>query len=126
MQRFVARSSLVLGTVAATGALALAGGQVADAHTSVKSARPAAGATAKTNITLVAVIFEGDVRSARLTVVGPGKKVVSKGTVRDPRNDRRFQTTLKRGLRPGNYRAAWAISAADGHRQSGSWTFKLR
>lgn len=109
----------------AGAALAASGAGPADAHTSVKSTRPAAGATAKTSITLVAVIFTGDVRSARVTVTGPGGKVVSKSTSRDPRDDHRFQTGLKTGLKPGRYKAAWGITAADGHRQSGSWSFRL-
>jgi copper resistance protein C len=114
-------------TAAALSAAVLAGTGAgpADAHTSVKSSRPAAGTTAKTNITVVAVIFNGDVRSAKVTVKGPGGTVVSKSTARDPRDDHRFQTALKRGLKPGAYTAAWGITAADGHRQSGSWSFRL-
>lgn len=98
----------------------------AGAHTSVQSLRPAAGSTVKPSITVAAVIFSGDVRSARITVTGPGGKVVSKSTRRDPRNDRRFQTSLRSGLKTGAYSAVWSATAADGHRQSGSWSFRVK
>lgn len=119
------RSILIPSAVVLTTAVACAGGGPAQAHTSVKSARPAAGTTAKTSITLVAVIFNGDVRSARITVTGPGGKVVSKSTRRDPRNDQRFQAGLRSRLKPGRYTAVWGMTAADGHRQSGRWSFRL-
>jgi copper resistance protein C len=120
------RVLLAAALTATAGALAIPGPRAADAHTSVKSARPAAGSTSKTTISVVAVIFNGEVRSASIAVKGPDRKTVSKKTVRDPRNDHRFQTSLKRGLKAGAYRATWTITAADGHRQTGTWTFRLK
>lgn len=96
----------------------------AAAHTGIKSKRP--GSTAKTNITLVAVIFNDEVRSAGLTVSAPGGKKVSKGTVRDPRNEKRFQTNLTAGLKPGKYKVVARWTATDGHKQTASWTFTLK
>lgn len=98
---------------------------VAFAHTSVKSKRPAEGATAKTDITLVAAVFSGSVRTARLIVTGPGGKTVSKGTRRDPRQPKRFQANLVGGLKAGSYKVKATWTATDGHTQNASWGFKL-
>lgn len=116
-------AALAVAAALGTSAAAIAPSPAA-AHTGIKSKRP--GATAKTNITLVAVIFNDDVRSAGLTVTAPGGKKVSKGTVRDPRDDRRFQTNLTGGLKPGKYKVVARWTATDGHKQSSSWTFTLK
>lgn len=114
-------TALTAAAVAITPATFAAG--PAAAHTGIKSKRP--GSTAKTNITLVAVVFNDDVRSAGLTVTAPGGKKVSKGTVRDPRNPKRFQANLTGGLRAGTYKVVARWTATDGHKQTTSWTFKL-
>ena len=33
---------------------------------------------------------------------------------------------LNPGLKTGSYKATWSITAADGHKQTGSFTFKLK
>lgn len=116
-----AARGLVALALAATAATALPA--PASAHTGIKSKRP--GATAKTNITLVAVIFDGKVRTAGLTVTAPGGKKVSKGTVRDPRDPKRFQTGLTGGLKAGKYKVVARWTATDGHKQTERWTFTL-
>ena len=38
----------------------------------------------------------------------------------------RLKASLKSGLGAGRYKARWSIKAADGHEQSGSFSFRLR
>lgn len=112
-----ALAAAVLATAAAT----------ALAHTKVASMSPKAGSTARTTVDRVTVTFNGLLRRGTLRVVGPGSKVVSIGTGgRDPRNVKRLLVPLRRSLRAGSYKASWTILAADGHRQKGSFRFRLR
>jgi methionine-rich copper-binding protein CopC len=110
--------AVVAATLAATVALA---------HVDVKSRSPSKGGTASTSIGSVSVTFKGPVRSGGIRVVGPGGRVVSSGNGgRDPRNVTRVKVGLKGSKRAGLYRARYSIVAADGHRQRGSWRFRLR
>ena len=118
------RSALIsiLAAVLVLGAVA-----VAAAHTEVKSTSPAKGAVAKTSISRVTVTFDGTLRRGTLRVSGPRGTVVSKGAGgRDPRNIKRLLAGLKGGLKAGSYKASWTIVAADGHRQRGSFRFRLK
>jgi methionine-rich copper-binding protein CopC len=108
-------------------ALVLGGATIASAHTEVRSTIPAIGTTAKTSISKVTVTFTGSIRSGTLRVAGPGGKVVSAGRGgRDPRNVNRLLVGLKGSLKPGSYKASWTTVAADGHKQQGSFQFKLK
>ena len=100
---------------------------VAVAHTDVKSRSPSKGGSASTSIGRVSVTFEQQIRRGGIRVVGPGGRVVSSGSgSRDPRNVARVVVGLRGSLRAGRYRATYSIVAADGHRQRGSWRFRLR
>ena len=100
---------------------------VALAHVDVKSRSPSKGGSASKSIGGVSVTFEGPIRSGGIRVVGPGGRVVSSGNGgRDPRNITRVKVGLKGSKRAGRYRATYSIVAADGHRQRGSWRFRLR
>jgi methionine-rich copper-binding protein CopC len=108
-------------------ALVLGAATAASAHTEVKSTSPAGGATVKSTLTKVTVTFTGELKRGTLRVTGPGGKVVSAGDGgRDPRNTSRLIVGLKRSLKPGSYTASWTVVAADGHKQKGSFHFKLR
>ena len=107
-------------------ALALGGATIALGHTKVASTSPASGTTAKTSIKQVTVTFTGPLRRGTLRVVGPGGKVVSAGGGRDPRNVKRLLAGLQGSLKPGSYKASWTIVVPDGHRQKGSFRFKLK
>jgi methionine-rich copper-binding protein CopC len=115
------RSICILATT-----LALGGATLAVAHTEVKSTSPASGATAKTSVKQVTVTFTQALRSGTLRVTGPGGKVVSSGGGVDPRNVKRLLAGLKGSLKAGSYKASWTITAPDGHRQKGSFQFKLK
>jgi methionine-rich copper-binding protein CopC len=100
---------------------------VALAHTDVKSRSPSKGGSASTSIGSVSVTFDRQIRRGSLRVVGPGGRVASSGSGgRDPRNVARVVVGLKGSLRAGRYRARYSIVAADGHKQRGSWRFRLR
>jgi methionine-rich copper-binding protein CopC len=119
------RIRLLVTLVVAIAAAALVA-TAAFAHVNVKSRSPGKGATASTSIGSASVTFKGPIRSGSLRVVGPGGRVVSTGSGRDPRNITRVRAGLKSSLRSGRYRARYSIVAADGHRQRGSWRFRLR
>ena len=97
------------------------------AHVNVVSTSPAKGKTARTSVGSVSVTFSGPLRKGTLRVIGPGKRVVSIGAGgRDPRKVSRLLVELKSGLKAGTYTASWKLAAADGHKQDGSYTFKLK
>ena len=107
--------ALILG-VTATAALA---------HVKVSATSPSG--TAKTSVRSAKVAFTGPIRRGTLKVVGPnGKKVSSGSGGRDPRSIRRLAVSLKGGLKAGRYKASWSMVASDGHRQSGSFRFRLK
>ena len=127
MTTFRHPAQLIRRTAALASALALGGAAIASAHTEVKSTSPANGASAKTTLTRVTVTFTGPLTSGTLRVTGSGGKVASlRGGGRDPRNTSRLLVGLKGSLKPGSYTASWSIVAADGHKQKGSFRFKLK
>jgi copper resistance protein C len=111
--------------LAALGSLAV-GVAVADAHTEVASTSPSAGTTASTSVRSVTVTFTGQIRSGTLTVKRGGTTVSKGRGGQDPRNVKRLRVALKSGLKSGTYTARWTATAADGHHQTGSFTFRLK
>jgi methionine-rich copper-binding protein CopC len=99
----------------------------ADAHTTVSGTYPQAGRSVSPSASLVSVTFSGPIRRGTLRVTGPGGRLWSSGSGgRDPRNIRRLVARLRGGKPAGSYRATWSITAADGHRQRGSFSFRVR
>ena len=97
------------------------------AHTELKSTSPARGGSAGTGIRSVTATFSQAIRSGTLKVKRKGGSKVSLGSGgRDPRKISRLKASLKSGLKSGRYKARWSIDAADGHEQSGSFSFRLR
>jgi len=118
------RFSLALATAAAVSAVTAS---TAFAHVEYKSSYPAKGKTASKNISIVSVTFTGALRKGTLKVTGPGGKLASNGSGgRDPRKISRLRTSMKSGLKAGTYKATWKITAADGHAETGSFTFRLK
>jgi methionine-rich copper-binding protein CopC len=111
--------------LAAAGSLAF-GVAAADAHTEVASTSPSSGRTASTSVLAVSVTFTGQIRRGTITVTRSGTTVSRGRGGQDPRNVKRVKVGLRSGLQPGRYVARWTAVAADGHRQSGSFTFRLR
>ena len=127
MNRCRHHAQLVRRTAALAAALALGGAAIASAHTEVRSTSPASGTTAKTTLSRVTVTFTGSLASGKLRVSGPGGKLASLSNGgRDPRNTSRLLVGLKGALKPGSYTASWSVAAADGHKQKGSFRFRLK
>ncbi|HMS62248.1 MAG TPA: copper resistance protein CopC [Solirubrobacteraceae bacterium] len=111
---------------AALAVTCVIGAGVALGHAEVTSTSPKAGGTARTTLSRVTVRFGDPVTTGTITVTGPSG-VVSRGRGGpDPRNPARLLAGLRRPLAPGAYKAAWTALATDGHRQRGSFTFKVR
>jgi copper resistance protein C len=118
------RVSLALATAVAVSAVTAA---TAFAHVEYKSSSPGKGMTASTHISTVTVTFTGPIRKGTLKVTGPGGKTYSNGSGgRDPRKISRLRVAMKSGLKAGSHKASWSITAADGHAEKGSFTFKLK
>jgi copper resistance protein C len=118
------RLSTALTAAAVTSAVAAA---TAFAHTEVKSTYPAKGKTASKRISTVSVTFTATIRSGSIKVTGPGGRTYSAGSGgRDPRSVRRLRVPLKSSKPAGTYTASWTMKAADGHRQRGTFTFRLK
>ncbi|WP_051472208.1 copper resistance CopC family protein [Patulibacter minatonensis] len=130
MRSASARASLpaARGTAAALavlGTLAL-GVATADAHTEVSSTSPRAGGTASTSVQTVKVTFTGQVKSGTIVVTRGGTTVSRGRGGLDQTNVKRIKVGLRSGLKAGRYTARWTAVAADGHHQSGSFTFRLK
>jgi methionine-rich copper-binding protein CopC len=95
-------------------------------HVKIKSTKPSRGGTSSTSIRTATVTFNGPLRSGTLRISGPGGKVSIGSGARDPRNVTRLRVSLKGSKRAGRYRARWTVTAADGHKQRGSFRFRLR
>jgi methionine-rich copper-binding protein CopC len=118
--RLLFTAALTAGLVALTAAPAAA-------HVDLDSTSPKRNATVSRSISTVALTFSGPLRRGTVRVTGPGGRIVSVGRGgRDPRSIRRLRVELRRGLRRGAYRVRWALLAADGHKQSGSYRFRVR
>ena len=118
------RFTLALATAVAVSAVTAT---TAFAHVEYKSSSPGKGKTASTHISTVTVTFTGPIRKGTLKVTGPGAKTYSNGSGgRDPRKISRLRVPMKPGLKAGGYKASWSITAADGHAEKGSFTFKLK
>jgi methionine-rich copper-binding protein CopC len=118
------RRSLLIAVLVA-GVVAVFGTAPASAHVSVTAKSPAT--SAKKTIKTVRVTFSGALRSGTLKIyrVANGNKVSIGNGARNPRNLKQLVVSLKSGLSTGQYRARWTLVGADGHAQSGSWTFRL-
>lgn len=77
----------------------------------------------KGNSKSASVTFTGPLKSGSIKVKGPDGKAGSGGI--DPRKVSRLATDLEKGLKAGSYTAKWKITAADGHAQSGSFSFSI-
>ena len=118
---------IILSIVAVAAITLVVATAPAAAHVRVKSTSPAKGGTASTSIRSVSVTFTGPLRRGTVRVVRRGGGVASVGSgARDPRKISRLRVSLKRSLSAGRYTARWNCTAADGHRQSGSFRFRLR
>jgi methionine-rich copper-binding protein CopC len=118
---------LTLRLATALAALAIAPA-TADAHVELVASSPRAGAVlrAPAKARAVTATFSGPIRSGTIVVENRSGVVVSIGKGRvDPANVRRLRTTLKAGRKPGRFTVSFTVVSADGHRETGSWAFRL-
>jgi methionine-rich copper-binding protein CopC len=121
MSVYTVRAALLVAAVAFATAAA-----PALAHVQLEQTSPRAGSTVKRTAPAASVTFSGPILSGSLSVKGPGGRRASVDSGgRDPRSIKRVLVELKRGLKAGSYTATWKIVAADGHRQQGSFRFRL-
>ena len=96
------------------------------AHAGVKSTSPAKGATVKALPAFVTITFSepiGSVTSVRVLDAKGKDHVVTAGL--NPRNAAQVMAKTKASA-PGTYTAKWAITADDGHKETGTFTFKVK
>src|SRR5262245_21744046 len=99
----------------------------ASAHARLKSTSPKKGGSASTSLGTVTATFSGPLRSGTVRVTDSDGDQVSIGSGgRDRRKISRLRVGLKGGKSAGRYRVRWTAVAADGHRSSGSFSFRLR
>ncbi len=115
-----------IATIAALLAAAAVMTAVALAHVDVEKTSPKRGGSAKASLRAVTITFSAPIRRGTVRVTGPdGKVSLGKGG-RDPRKVTRLIGELKGSKAPGRYKASWTLVAADGHKQRGSFRFRLR
>jgi len=111
---------------AAAVAVSLALAPAALAHVELEKTSPKAHSTVKAP-PAVRLTFSGPIRSASLTVTGPGRKTASSGHGgRDPRNINRAAVSLKSGLAAGRYTVKANVTAADGHKETFTFWFTIK
>jgi methionine-rich copper-binding protein CopC len=115
---------LVILAAAAAASLVLA--PAALAHVELEQTSPKAHSTVKAP-SAVRMTFSGPIRSASLTVTGPGRSTASSGHGgRDPRNINRAVVSLKSGLAAGKYTVTAKVTAADGHKETFTFWFRIK
>jgi methionine-rich copper-binding protein CopC len=121
------RPRLRLAAVPAAAAVFLVCATVALAHVTLVSTSPAKNATLAHAPRSVSLLFSGPIRSGTLTVVDAHGRTASTGRGgRDPRNIKRLLVALRAGLGSGRYTAHGSSLAADGHRQTWTYSFTVR
>ena len=113
------------GVVAGLAALAAMMPAVALGHADLESSTPASGATLGTAPTEVELIFGGELvpDGSGFTVTDAEGRTVGAGELDlavAERNELRGPVTISR---PGTFTVTWTSVAADGHRESGTFTF---
>jgi methionine-rich copper-binding protein CopC len=122
-----ARTARTARTAFAAAVVALATAAPALAHVQVQSTTPKTGSTVKRTAPSASVTFNGPILTGRLSVTGPrGARASVDSGAPDPRSTHRVLVQLRRGLKPGLYKASWGIVAGDGHHERGSFTFRLK
>lgn len=95
-------------------------------HAALKTSSPASGATVAALPAFVKITFSepiGSVSSVRLLDAKGKGHVVTAGL--NPRNAAQVMAKTKASA-PGTYTAKWAIVSDDGHKITGTFTFKVK
>ncbi len=125
MKRFIAIAAVA--ALAAPAAHGEVDGPTATAaHAGVKSVSPRKGST-RDAVREVHVTFDESVITGLIAVKRAGGSVVPvKRTGLKASNHAVLQWLPKAPLASGRYTAEWRARSDDGHRETGSWTFRVR
>jgi methionine-rich copper-binding protein CopC len=117
-----ARRVAALGAVLATGVAAVP----ALAHAPVTGTFPRNNSTVS-NVRTVSVRFGEAVVTGLITVKrANGTTVAARASGLQPSNKARLRATFARSLPSGRYTVSWRARADDGHRQRGTFKFRVR
>ena len=122
------RHLLAVAGVVALGSILVMGPAAAPAaaHAPLLGTTPKAGAKLTKQPRRVLVRFGEEIKSGSIVVRNAGGTIVSIGpNGRDPTDVRRLRVALKPNLRNGRYKVFWKVVSADGHREAGSFSFRL-
>ncbi|MCB0882728.1 MAG: copper resistance protein CopC [Thermoleophilia bacterium] len=117
-----------LPVAALTAAAALAASGVASAHAGLASTSPRKGSTVASLPNAVYLTFGGQVArvlSVKVIRRGANTNYATRAGL-DPRNVNRVKATLRRVGPRGVYTVLWKVRVADGHIQTGRFSFRTR
>lgn len=109
--------------------LAIAVAPSAFAHSDLVSSVPAANESAGSSPTEVRLNFSEPVEQAftKVTVTGPDKQPVELGKpALDPADSKVVVVSADKPLAKGTFTVDWSVVSADGHKNSGSYTFDVK
>jgi methionine-rich copper-binding protein CopC len=95
------------------------------AHTGIVATSPKAGARLEKVPKHVSITFSQEILRGTIVVRRAGVMVSRRVGGKDPSNVRRLRVAMKNGLGTGRFVVRWTITAADGHEQSGSFSFRV-
>jgi copper resistance protein C len=112
--------------VAIGGAAALLAAGPAFAHTELVRSSPAANATVNSPRTITLTFSERVVPAfSKFELTMPAHRMDIPVTTTVSRDGKRIVGTVGSRLMKGSYRVSWTAAGADGHRMTGSYSFKV-
>ncbi|MBX5443126.1 MAG: copper resistance protein CopC [Solirubrobacteraceae bacterium] len=112
--------------LATAAALALAAAPSAFAHAEVVKRSPEPGAAVSKKPKSVSIRFSQSLTTGLISVTRDGRQVATTAAGLDPRRRSVLRAAFARPLPAGTYVVSWRALAPDGHRQTGSWSFRVR
>ena len=99
---------------------------IAEAHVELESVSPRKNSTRQA-VREVHATFKSSLTTGIITLkTSSGSVVPLRSSGLKPGNKRVLQAIPRSALRSGSYKVEWRALAPDGHRQSGTWSFRVR
>lgn len=111
--------------LAAALAIGLGAAPAASGHAEIVKRSPVPGGTVA-KAKRVTIRFSQSLTTGLITVSRDGREVTPRATGLDPKRRSVLRAAFARPLPRGTYVVAWRALAPDGHRQTGTWTFRVR
>ena len=112
--------------LAVLGAAALALAGPAFAHTALVRSNPAANATVRSPRTITLTFNERVVPAfSKFELTMPAHRMNIPVTTTVSRDRKRIVGTVGSRLMKGSYRVSWTAAGSDGHKMTGSYSFKV-